>query len=85
VFFQTFGTASAACRLEIGFGTLHATLFVAKKERGVETPRSLVGVPLYILHSARHAWLFDLCIGKGKIKPRKIKAQADLHTVAASI
>ncbi len=36
---------------------------------------------LYLdLISAGHAWQFDLRGGEGKIKPRKVDAQAVLHT-----
>ncbi len=55
-----------------------ATLVATKRAWG-RNPTLFVGVPSLELCSARHAWLFDLCVGKGKVKPRIKVTKAVLH------
>jgi hypothetical protein len=74
-----FSTASAVCLvLESIKHTLLRGSPPTKRAWG-RNPTLLVSVPVLELCSAWHAWLFDLCVGKGKIKPRKVKAKAGLH------
>lgn len=72
--FCPIGTASAVCP----DSESHHRHTATKRAWG-RNPTLLVGVPNLDLDSARHAWLFDLCVRKGKIKPRKVIAQAVLH------
>ena len=60
-------------------GTFAATFAANKKSVGSKPHAPWLVCQCLILKSARHAWLFDLWVGKGKIKPRKIKAETGLH------